>query len=320
MKRKPTFLPFNFGALEEKFSSLEVSRVVVLPIPYDSTASYQSGSKDGPLAIISASRNMELFDEELGFSPCTLGIHTLPFLEPVVSSPDDMVKEVTEVVGEYVGLGKFVVMLGGDHILSVGAAKAVKKKHPSLGVVQLDAHADMRNSYEGTRMNHACTGRRLAELGPLVQVGIRSMSEEENEFLKRAGAGVGTGARGRRGSGAGKPAGSRKPAGKGHGIVTLPPSRAREFSNALAGLPDEVYLTIDMDVFDPSYVPSVGTPEPGGLSWQEVMGLMKQLAAKKTVVGMDVNELRPIPGLVASDFLAARLVYRLLGIFLKTGS
>lgn len=334
MKRKPTFLPFNFGALDEKLASLETSRVVVLPVPYDSTASYQSGSKDGPLAIISASRNMELFDEELGFSPCTLGIHTLPFLEPVVSSPDDMVKELTDVVGEYVKLGKFVVMLGGDHILSVGAAKAVKKKHPSLGFVQLDAHADMRNSYEGTRMNHACTGRRLAELGPLVQVGIRSMSEEESEFLKRvgaegrrgSGAGVGTGARGGRGGGAGQSAAagsgarSSKPAGKGHGIVTLPPSRAREFSKALAGLPDEVYLTIDMDVFDPSHVPSVGTPEPGGLSWQEVMGLMKQLAAKKTVVGMDVNELRPIPGLVASDFLAARLVYRLIGIFLKTGS
>ena len=310
MKKGPVFLPFNFGALEEKYSSLETSRVVVLPVPYDSTASYQSGSKDGPQAIISASRNMELFDEELGFSPYTLGIHTLPFLEPVVSSPEDMVREVTAAVGEYVKMNKFVVMLGGDHSLSVGAAKALKKRHRSLGFVQLDAHADMRNSYEGTRMNHACTGRRLAELGPLVQVGIRSMSEEENEFLKRTGAGAGAST----GAGAGK----RAAAGKAN-IVTLPPSRAREFSGALAGLPDEVYVTIDMDVFDPSFVPSVGTPEPGGLSWQEVTGLMKELAAKKRVVAMDVNELRPIPGLVAPDFLAARLVYRLIGSFLRAG-
>jgi agmatinase len=310
----------------------------VLPVPYDSTASYQSGSKDGPLAIISASRNMELFDEELGFSPYTLGIHTLPFLEPVVSSPEDMVKQVAAAVGMYVKLDKFVVMLGGDHILSVGAVKALKKKYCPLGIVQLDAHADMRNSYEGTRMNHACTGRRLAELGPLVQVGIRSMSEEESEFLKRTGTGVGAGtgviAGGRRGAGKGAHKGRAAGAGKSKGagkssaagfaagsgrvdVVSLPPSRVREFSKALAGLPDEVYLTVDMDVFDPSFVPSVGTPEPGGLSWQEVTGLMKELAAKKTVVGMDVNELRPIPGLVAPDFLAARLVYRLIGSFLK---
>jgi len=324
MKKEPTFLPFNFGALDEKHSSLEASRVVILPVPYDSTASYQSGSKDGPQAIISASRNMELFDEELGFSPYIIGIHTSHFLEPVVSSPEDMVKEVTAAVSRYAKLGKFVVLLGGDHILSVGAAKALKKKHGSLGIVQLDAHADMRGSYEGTRMNHACTGRRLAELGPLVQVGIRSMSEEESEYLKRVGAWTAAGTVA--GSGASKRAAAGPVAGagttaksgrKGDEIVTLPPSRVRDFSKALAGLPDEVYLTVDMDVFDPSLVPSVGTPEPGGLSWQEVTGLTKELAAKKTVVGMDVNELRPIPGLVAPDFLAARLVYRLIGSFLK---
>ncbi len=147
------------------------------------------------------------------------------------------------------------------------------------------------------------------------------MSEEESEFLNGAGSGAASGA----GSGAatGKSGQARRGAGKaarkGNTIVTLPPSRVREFSKALASLPDEVYLTVDMDAFDPSFVPSVGTPEPGGLSWQEVNGLMKELAARKTVVGMDVNELRPIPGLVAPDFLAARLVYRLIGRFLKPG-
>jgi agmatinase len=312
MKKEPSFLPFNFGALEEKFSSLETSRVVILPVPYDSTASFQSGSKDGPLAIISASRNMELFDEELGFSPHTFGIHTLPFLEPVVSSPDDMVNEVTVALGRYLKLGKFVVLLGGDHILSVGAVRAVKKKHSSLGIVQLDAHADLRNSYEGTRMNHACTGRRLMELGPLLQVGIRSMSERENEFLQRRDRGLKTGRR--------SSINARRltTAGNSAGLVSLSPARTREFTKALAGLPDDVYLTIDMDVFDPSFVPSVGTPEPGGLSWNEVVGLMKELAARKRVVGIDVSELRPIPGFVAPDFLAARLIYRLIGSFLRT--
>jgi len=230
---------------------------------------------------------MELFDEELGFSPSVLGIHTLPFLESVASSPDDMVDSVAEVVGKYVALGKFVVMLGGDHILSVGAVVAMKKKYETLGVIQLDAHADLRDSYEGTRMSHACTGRRLSELGPLLQVGVRSMSEEEKEFIEQ------------------------------NGTATLQPSRIGEFSTFLERLPDDVYVTIDVDVFDPSLVPSVGTPEPGGLSWRDVTGLMKEVAAKKRVVGMDINELRPIPGFVAPDFLAARLLYRLLGYFVK---
>lgn len=282
---KAVFLPFNFGALDEKQSSLERSRVVILPVPYDSTSTYLSGSKEGPQAIISASRNMELFDEELGFSPSTQGIHTLPFLEAVASGPEEMVENVAEVAGRYLDAGKFLVMLAGDHILSVGTVRALKKRHDHLGIIQLDAHADLRDTFEGTGMSHACTGRRLAELGPLLQVGVRSMSEEESEFLT------------------------------GKKVIALPPSRTGEFSASLERLPDIVYVTIDVDVFDPSIVPSVGTPEPGGLSWQDVMALMREVAARKRVVGLDVNELRPIPGFVAPDFLSARLVYRLIGYF-----
>ncbi|MCX5800199.1 MAG: agmatinase [Candidatus Eisenbacteria bacterium] len=291
-KREPHFVPFNFGALEGDLSLLEKSRIVILPVPYDSTSTYLSGSREGPQAIISASRSMELFDEELGFSPCSVGIHTLSFLDPVTSSPEEMLSDVADTVSQYVKLGKFVILLGGDHILSVGGVRALKKKWKSMGVVQFDAHADLRYSYQGTKLSHACTGRRLAEMCPLLQVGIRSMSEEEDDFLKS----------------------SRKSSP----VFSLRPSRVREFSRCLDKLPHEVYVTVDVDVFDPSIVPSAGTPEPGGLSWEQVVSLMGTLARRKNVVGFDVTELRPIPGLVSPDFLAAKLIYRLIGLFVRS--
>ena len=241
------------------------------------------------MSIISASRSMELFDADLGFSPHSMGIHTLPFLDPVTSSPEEMLADVSSAVSRYVKLDKFVVLLGGDHILSIGAVRSLKKKWKSLGVVQFDAHADLRHSYQGTRFSHACTGRRLSEMCPLLQVGIRSMSEEENAFLESS--------------------------GKTPRVFTLPPSRVGEFSANLERLPADVYVSVDVDVFDPSIVPSAGTPEPGGLSWGEVTKLMGVLARKKNVVGFDVTELRPIPGFVSPDFLAARLVYRMIGLF-----
>ncbi|UCF77908.1 MAG: agmatinase [Candidatus Eiseniibacteriota bacterium] len=284
---EPDFIPFNFGALEESYSSLENARVVILPVPYDGTASYLSGSRDGPHAIISASRNMELFDDDLGVEPFSVGIHTLPFLDPVTSSPDEMVQTVSGVVSAYLRGGKFVVLLGGDHILSVGPVAAAKLEYDSLGVIQFDAHADLRESYQGSRMSHACTGRRLAEMCPLLQLGTRSMSRAEQEFRSSA------------------------------GIPFLPPQRTRELSAHLGNLPEKVYVTVDVDVFDPSIMPSVGTPEPGGLSWAEVTGLVEEIAARKEVVGFDVTELRPIPGLVAPDFLAAKLIYRLIGRFVN---
>ncbi|KPJ61125.1 MAG: hypothetical protein AMJ46_03830 [Latescibacteria bacterium DG_63] len=268
-------------------SSLEISRVVILPVPYDSTSTYLAGSREGPQAIISASRNMELFDEELNLEPCTVGIHTLPFLDPVVSSPDEMVRVVSDVTSSHLEKGKFVVLLGGDHILSVGAVVAMKERHSSLGVIQFDAHADLRESYQGTRMSHACTGRRLFEMCPLLQVGTRSLSRAEQEFRAST------------------------------GIPFLSPSHTEEFSARLDDLPQEIYVTIDVDVFDPSIMPSVGTPEPDGLSWVQVADLTDEIASRKKVVGFDVSELRPIPGLVAPDFLTAKLVYRLIGLFVR---
>jgi agmatinase len=285
---KPDFAPFNFGALDIKRSSLEDSRVVILPVPYDATSTYLAGSREGPQAILSASRNMELFDEELLSEPCSVGIHTLPFLDPIASGPDEMVRAVSSVASLHIENGKFVVLLGGDHILSVGAVEAAKKEHDSLGVIQFDAHADLRESYQGTRMSHACTGRRLAEMCPLLQVGTRSLSREEHEFRASA------------------------------GIPSLPPSRIGDLSAYLDDLPQEVYVTIDVDVLDPSIMPSVGTPEPGGLSWEQITGLAGEIASRKRVVGFDLTELRPVPGLVAPEFLAAKLVYRLIGLFVKS--
>jgi agmatinase len=282
--RGPDFIPFNFGALGEVRSSLRDSRVAILPVPYDSTSTYLAGSRDGPQAIISASRNMELFDEELGLEPSHVGIHTLPFLDPITGSPDEMVRVVSSVVDSHVETGKFVVLLGGDHILAVGAVAAVKKSDP-LGVIQFDAHADLRESYQGTKMSHACTGRRLAEMCPLLQVGTRSMSQAEHEFRASC------------------------------DVRSLSPSHLEEFSERLGDLPEEVYVSIDVDVLDPSIMPSVGTPEPGGLSWAQIVRLTDEIAVRKKVVGFDVTELRPIPGLVAPDFLAAKLVYRLIGRF-----
>ena len=285
--REPEFAPFNFGALGDDLSSLGDAHVVILPVPYDSTSTYLAGSREGPQAIICASRNMELFDEELGFEPSRVGIHTLPFLEPVTGSPDEMVRIVSSVVDSHLGAEKFVVLLGGDHILSVGSVLALKKRRDSLGVIQFDAHADLRESYQGTRMSHACTGRRLAEMCPLLQVGTRSMSQAEHEFRASC------------------------------DIRSLSPSHIEEFSGRLSDLPEEVYVSIDVDVLDPSIMPSVGTPEPGGLSWAQMADLTDEIARTKKVVGFDVTELRPIPGLVAPDFLAAKLVYRLIGRFAK---
>ncbi|MFH0777980.1 MAG: agmatinase [Candidatus Eisenbacteria bacterium] len=283
--RVPSFVPFNFGGLDEKHSSPESSSVVILPVPYDSTASYMAGSRNGPEAIISASRNMELFDQELGHSPYVVGIHTLPFLERVAASPDEMVESVSLVVGRELERGKYVVLLGGDHILTLGAVRALKGTHKSLGVVQFDAHADMRDSYEGTGMSHACTGRRLVEVTSLLQAGVRSISEEEHAFCRSS------------------------------GIVSLSPSRMTDFAACLAALPEHVYVTVDVDALDPSIMPAVGTPEPGGLAWNQILDALREIARSKKVVGFDIVELCPIPGLVAPDFLVAKLVYKMLGYF-----
>ncbi|MEJ2369149.1 MAG: agmatinase [Acidobacteriota bacterium] len=283
----PDFYPNNFLGLPSELSDLGGADYVILSLPYEVTTSYGKGAKFGPQAIIEASRNMELYDEEVGFEPCRRGIHTTGDLDIHAVDPSKMVEAVRKAVSHYTQLGKFVVALGGEHSLSYPAFLAHQALHGELGVVQIDAHADLRDTYEGTPYNHACVMRRITEKAAgACQIGIRSLSSEEADFL------------------ASRPS-------------PWPVLWAREcaaggswMDKAVESLPEKVYLTIDVDGFDPSLMPCTGTPEPGGLQWYPVLNFISRLMAERTVVGMDIMELAPDRVHFASDFLAARLVYK----------
>jgi agmatinase len=263
-----------------------------LPVLYDLTSTYISGTRRGPLAILEASTHMELFDEELGFTTAELGFHTLDPLEALSAGPEEMVREIRNYAEPVTRENKFPVLLGGEHTVTLGLARLMKEKHPGLSFLQMDAHADLRDRYEGTPYSHACVGRRLAELGPLVQVGTRSLSREENLFLEQ---------------------GTVK-SFFWHHLAGIPEWEER----VCQSLTSEVYVTIDLDVLDPAVMPAVGTPEPGGMNWSSLNYFLQRLARQKKVVGFDVVELAPIPGLVAPDFLAAKLIYRFLGAIFAT--
>jgi agmatinase len=284
-------LPANFAGLEPEFSSFETSRVAVLPVPYDFSTSYQGGTRWGPQAIVAASRNMETWDEELG-ATYRAGIHTLRELEPTASGPGEMARRVETALDWILGAGKLPVMLGGEHSITAGAVRAAKRRFPNLSVLQLDAHADMRDTYLDSPDSHACVMRRIRELCPAASVGIRSMSEEEAAHLEA----------------------HPEP------IWSVRAFRALrgDATPILDALTDDVFITFDLDGLDPSYLPGTGTPEPGGLDWYECTDLVAAVAAKKRIVGFDVVELAPLPGNVASDFLAARVTYRMIGHMLKS--
>jgi N1-aminopropylagmatine ureohydrolase len=286
-------LPFTYGGLASEASAFDRAQVVLLPIPYEQTTTYGTGTKEGPNALIAASRHMELYDEELDYEVYQVGIHTLPELEPLASGPKAMLERITEVTGELLDQGKFVVGLGGEHTIAFGLVRAYAERFPGLSVLQIDAHADLRDSYQGTPYNHASVLRRIMEIVPAVQVGIRSLSREEATWVQ------------------------------GHGArlfyaseVVGSPTIATAISEALT---DQVYLTICLDGFDPSIMPAVGTPEPGGLGWYDVLRIVRRVAETRHIVGFDVVELFPIPGNVAPDFLAAKLVYKVLGYRFKLG-
>ena len=291
MNRAPHHTPRNFCGLPPAFSSWDVSRAVIIPVPYDLTSTYVSGSRRGPGAIIDASMNLEQFDDELRCETFRIGIHTQDQIEPTASSPDEMLAAVERAVGRVAVAGKLPVTLGGEHSITVGALRALTKRHRRLSILQLDAHADLRDSYQGTRASHACAGRRAAEMGTLVQAGIRSLSAEEERF--RATSDVAT-----------------------FFAADIVEGRALPQEIA-AGLGEELYITIDLDAIDPAAMPATGTPEPGGLSWYQMLAILRAACAGRRVVGFDVVELCPIPGNVAPDFLAAKLVYRLLGYIFK---
>jgi len=275
--------PYNFGGLEGQ--TFAQAKVVVLPVPYDGTVSYGNGTCEGPDAIIESSRHMELYDMELDCEPYKTGIFTEKFLPVQKLSAEKMFRVVEKKYGELMAKNKFVVMLGGEHSISPAVTVPLQKKYPDLSILQWDAHADLRNLWEGTKFSHACAMRRFHEkTKQIVQVGIRSMSVEEADFIKK---------------------------NKIRKNIFTP----AEFNvqKILSRLDRNVYITIDLDGFDPSVLPATGTPEPGGQNWQEFLTLMRAVFNKKNVVGFDVVELAPIKNQPASDFLAALAVYKLIG-------
>jgi agmatinase len=269
-------------------------RYSILPVPFDLTASYVKGASRGPAAIIEASTHMELYDEELGCEPYKAGIETLSAIEPR-DDPADMIAVVQGAAREVLSRGTIPVLLGGEHSVTLGMVRALMDQYSALSVLQLDAHADMRDSYESSPYNHACVARRISELCPLVQAGVRSLSVEEAGFLK-----------------AGRATGSAGAGIKTYYAAGIKGMGADLLARIVEDLTQEVFITIDLDVFDPSIMPATGTPEPGGLGWYEVLGLLRAVASKRKVVGFDLVELCPQPGNVAPDFMAARLVYKMI--------
>lgn len=293
--------PYNFAGLPFKeYTDYETSRAVVIPFPYDSTTTWRAGAREGPAAIIRASRNMELFDVELETEIYrAMGIHTLSEITASLESPEKNAGVVSDVLSQLLNDGKFPVLLGGEHSLTVGAVRAARAKYSDLSVLYLDAHADLREEYAGARYGHGSVALRIMEDEsrlrrdcPISMAGIRSMSEPEYRYIKD----------------------NNVPMVTATEIIEgiKPPDAA------LKSLTDRVYVSIDLDVFDPSEMPSVGTPEPGGLRWRHVLNILRQVALQKEVVAFDVMELCPDPINVAPDFLAACLTYKFLGyIFCK---
>lgn len=282
--------PHNFGGLPDEHSTYETSRAVIFPVPLERTTTYEHGTRNGPEAIIEASRNMELYDDELEVEPYKeIGIHTLPPIDTMDGTLDEVITELFTAELALLDDEKFPVALGGEHSLTPPLVSAVAKKYKDLSVLQIDAHADLRDEYQGNSASHACAMRRVVEVCPAVQVGIRSLSVEEAQAIPRL----------------------RTKVYWARDIFRAP--MKSWIAKVLADLSPRVYLTIDLDGFDPSLVPATGTPEPGGLDWQQVTSLIRAVADHKKIVGMDVVELLPQPGDHASAFLAAKLVYKCLG-------
>jgi agmatinase len=282
------FLPPRvFAGLTPPYSNLQQARTVILPVPYDSTSEWRGGSRHGPQAIIDASQYLELYDLELDREIYKVGIFTLPEVEPLLSSPQDMIDRVYQVIKGLIQEEKFIVLLGGEHSLSLGAVRAFKEAFPRLSVLQLDAHADLRDAYLGTKYSQACVMRRIFELCPISQVGVRSLSGEEKQFLTQN---------------------KLKPF-----YMSDLALNTASIDQIVDSLSEDVYVTIDVDVLDPSIMPAVGTPEPDGMSWRQVLDIIESVALHKHVVGFDLMEFCPGEGPGSCAFLLAKLAYKLIG-------
>jgi len=277
-----------FGGKDSNWSDYKSAKIIVFPVPYDYTATWQKGADLGPEAIIEASAHVELYDIETDTEVHLQGIHTFQLLHPP-RSPEDMTQVIKQKFSSFIKDGKFPVMLGGNHSITPGAVQGIKDYFSDLSVLQLDAHADLRESYHGSMFNHACVMQRVKEVCPAVQVGIRSMDREEFDRLDMARV----------------------------FFARDIPLKDDWIDKVVDLLSSHVYVTIDLDVFDPSVMPSTGTPEPGGLDWYQVIGLLRKVAEERHVVGFDVAELMPNKYNKAPDFMAAKLVYKFLSYIFK---
>ena len=278
--------PLVFGGALPIRRSFADSAVVILPVPVDRTTSYVGGTRNGPHEILQASSHMELWDDEMRTDVHGIGIFTLPEMELPFGEMEPLLDEIERVAYEIIGRDKFLVSLGGEHSITPPLVSAAARKYPGMSVLQIDAHADMRDAYMGTRHNHACAMRRCLQHARLTQVGIRSLSTEEAEILPKLNTTVFYDASMR-----------QNPAW---------------IDTVVESLAEDVYISIDVDGLDPAIMPATGTPEPGGLSWPEITTLLRTVAARRRIVSADVVELSPIPGMVAPSFLCAKLIYKLL--------
>ncbi len=280
----------GFGDLPGEYGSQDGAAVAIVPVPYDGTSTWMKGADLGPERIIEASAQVELYDIETDSEPYRSGIYTdAPVKES--ASPESMTAAVEERVGAHLDAGRFTVVLGGEHSVSIGAIRAHASRYRGLTVLQLDAHADLRDEYHGSRHNHACVMARARELCSVVQVGIRSMDVSE-----------------------------KGAAAEGRVFYAHEIAGERDWiGDSVAAMSEQVYVTIDLDVFDPSVMPSTGTPEPGGLFWYDVTALLARVARERRIVGFDVVELCPSDAGRHADFLAAKLVYKLLAYIFKGG-
>ena len=278
-------IPHNFLALPHDQSALELSRVAIIPVPYDSTTSFRSGSRDGPEAMITASYGLEDYDFELELDVSEIGIHTTGAIEPHMAGPGPMTERIKSVVGDYLTMGKTIGLLGGEHSITIGSVQAHVEAYPDLSVLYLDAHADLRNEYMGTPYGHASAARRAYECCPIALAGIRSMCQEEHDFIRENNIPV---------------------------WYWDSNSLNSSWESILDSLSGSVYVSVDLDVLDPALMPAVGTPEPGGLAWHQLVSLLGKVAESRRIVGFDVCELAPADGPPACSYTAAKLVYKLV--------
>ncbi|MEJ2703624.1 MAG: agmatinase [Sedimentisphaerales bacterium] len=273
----------NFGYLPAEYSDPETAGIVIVPVAYDGTSTWMKGADKGPAAILEASANMELYDIETDSEVYKNGIFTEDVIGGEISTME-MIEALRQTVRDYLERDQFTVVIGGEHSVSIGSVKAHAERFANLSVLQLDAHTDLREQYNGSKYNHACVMARVKEVCPIVQVGIRSMDSSEKERMDK----------------------SRV------FFAEHLQMKTDWIEQTISMLSEDVYVTIDLDVLDPAIMPSTGTPEPGGLMWYDVLGLLRALCNKKRIVGFDVVELCPDDRNKAPDFLAAKLIYKLL--------